>query len=112
MIGVDIVKISRIERIYKRFGEKFLEKIFTIQEINDIKKITNYKRKVEKIAGRFAAKEAILKIFKKELTFNNIEILTDSYGAPFCKIADNHINISISHDGEYTVAVAQILSYK
>ncbi len=107
MIGVDIVKISRIKKVYNRFGNRFLEKVFTKNEINDINKISNIKRKIEKIAGKFAAKEAVFKVFKKDLTISKIEILSDSSGVPLCKINNNIIDISISHDGDYTVAVAR-----
>ena len=64
MIGIDIVSIKRIENLYKKFGEKFLYKIFSNIEIEEIKNIEHGNRKIEKIAGKFAAKEAVIKVFK------------------------------------------------
>ena len=68
---------------------------------------------MEKIAGRFAAKEAVFKVFGKDLTLSKIEILSDPFsGTPFSKINDKMVYISISHDGDYAIAVAQILNHK
>ena len=108
MIGIDIVKISRIEKIYNKFGINFLKKIFTENEIKDIEKYSNFKRKIEKIAGKFAAKEAIFKASKKSFSFKDIEIISDISGAPFCIVKNFHIDISISHDTDYVVAVAHL----
>ncbi len=62
-IGVDIVEIERIKNIYKKFGEKFLQKILTKNEILYCKSKKNF---LESIAIRFAAKEAFFKAFQNE----------------------------------------------
>ncbi|HIE34643.1 MAG TPA: holo-ACP synthase [Campylobacterales bacterium] len=113
MIGVDIVKIERIENMIKRFGNKGLERFLNSSEIDSAKK-------VETIAGYWAAKEAIAKALKsgigKELSFKDITIFKEKSGAPNFKLS-KHLNkkfnikdcsLSISHDGEYAIAVAAI----
>ena len=117
MIGVDIVSVKRIEDIYKKFGEVFLHKIFLEKEIEEINKITNQKRKLEKIAGKFAAKEAVIKALKgTNMQFKNIEIISDEAGIPSCRIEGMKVEISISHERDFAIAVAlsesSLLSHK
>ena len=91
MLGVDIVKINRIEKIYNKFGNKFLEKVFTDKEIIYIEK-KNYS--IETIAGLFAAKEALSKSMGtgiSKLTFKNIEIFHDKNNAPYGKVYNKSI---------------------
>ena len=97
-IGCDIVENKRL----LNKSEKFIDLILTKNE----KEIFGIKG-IEFLAGRFAAKEAIMKCLKntKECKFTDIEILNDSEGKPYCNI--NGIeDISISHEKEYTIAVA------
>jgi len=57
-IGVDIVEVERIERAVRRFGDRFLRRVFTDQEIAySMSKVHPY----QKLAARFAAKEAAFK---------------------------------------------------
>ena len=58
-VGNDIVEIDRINLIYKKFGEKFLNKVYTINEINFFNQ--NKSRLIYRLANRFAAKEAFYK---------------------------------------------------
>ncbi len=108
MIGIDIVSISRVENIYNKFGDKFLNKVFKIEEIDEIKEITIHKRRIERIAGRFALKEAVIKAFKGDIFFKDIQILSSSKGAPICKVRGKIVNVSISHENQFAVAVASI----
>ncbi len=106
MLGVDIVKINRIEKIYNKFGNKFLEKVFTDKEIIYIEK-KNYS--IETIAGLFAAKEALSKSMGtgiSKLTFKNIEIFHDKNNAPYGKVYNKIFDLSISHEREYAIAVS------
>lgn len=61
--------------------------------------------KVEYLASRFAAKEAIVKATNKQFLINQIEILNDDDGRPYCSNIDG-IQITISHEKEYSVAFA------
>ena len=105
-IGIDIVAIKRISKLYEKFGINFLKRIFTEKEIEEIMLISNSQRKIEKISGKFAAKEAVFKLNLSYKSFKEIEILTDENGAPF--LTDNKATLSISHEKEYAVAVALV----
>lgn len=98
-IGCDIVENKRL--IDK--SDKFIDLVLTEKE----KQLYNQRNKVEFLSGRFAAKEAIMKCLPntKELKFTDIEILNDESGKPYCNIEDIE-DISISHEKEYTIAVA------
>lgn len=96
-IGCDIVENNRL--INK--DEDFINYILTNKE----KEI--YKKKgLFFLTGRFAAKEAIMKCLynTKELTYLDIEILNDDNGKPITNI--HNISVSISHEKNYTMAVA------
>lgn len=118
MIGVDIVKNSRIERAIARFGPKFLNRIYTQRELDYC---FSQKKHIPCLAARWACKEAVLKAFfiefKLLLRFKEIEVLgTRGYPA---KVIINRedikdilrkyeIIVSLSHEEEYSVAVALI----
>lgn len=111
-IGIDIIEIKRIERLFYK-TDRFIERILTSNEITQFKKIQTDRRKVEFLAGRFAAKEAFAKATGKgigELSFQHIEIRYRTSGAPFI-YADGYesknVLLSISHSKEY--AVAQVI---
>jgi len=101
-IGVDIVSIKRIEEMIEKYGERFLNRIFTKREINYA---LRNKNSIENFAGRFAAKEAVIKATKRNLSMKEIEILNGKNGEPFVAGKEN-ILISISHEKKYAVAVA------
>lgn len=98
-IGCDIVENKRL--IDK--SDKFIDMVLTEKE----KQLYEQRNKVEFLSGRFAAKEAIMKCLPntKQLKFTDIEILNDESGKPYCNIEDIE-DISISHEKEYTIAVA------
>ena len=58
MVGIDIVDVSRMEGIVKRFGDRFLHRVFTGQELEYAGKKVRIQ---ETLSGRFAAKEAFMK---------------------------------------------------
>ncbi|WP_311487399.1 NAD(P)H-hydrate dehydratase [uncultured Helcococcus sp.] len=120
MLGVDIVEVSRIERLSER--DRFLTRIFTDVEIEYLE---SKSFNAHTIAGMLAAKEAVSKAFKtgisKELVFKSIEILHNADGSPYVNELNNDIQpllkdknakaieINISHDGNYAVAVAKLV---
>jgi len=111
-IGVDIVSNSRIKKLYKRFGEKFLRKIFTDREINYC---LSYSNPVPHLAARFAGKEAVIKALEKpeRLKLKDIEIINNQNGAPVVLIfgvEKKKIKITLSHEKNYTVAFVIIVS--
>ena len=122
--GIDIVDISRIDKVFKRFKDKFLKKILTQNEIKNLKKKSNF---IKSLANIFAAKEAFVKALgsglRNGIFFNIIEIDHDNYGKPLIKLNkeskkkikdfdekfDNfNINLSISDEKRYTVALVTI----
>lgn len=94
-IGIDIVEHERIKL-------NLASKILTVNEYSQFEKLLNYEQKVEYLASRFAAKEAIIKATNKRYLLNEIEILrTDNKP----KININNIKLSISHEKKYSVAM-------
>jgi holo-[acyl-carrier protein] synthase len=82
-IGVDLVDMRRIEALHKRFGERFIQKIFTKNEQTYANEGFNPLRAY---ANRFAAKEAAVKAlgtgFRDGITWHDIETLRTPSGAP------------------------------
>lgn len=77
--GVDLLEIERLRGAIKTHGEKFLQRIFTQQELDANQK------KIESLAGRFAAKEAVAKALGcgiGDVAWKEIEILRAESGAP------------------------------
>ncbi|PJB83913.1 MAG: holo-[acyl-carrier-protein] synthase [Acidobacteria bacterium CG_4_9_14_3_um_filter_49_7] len=104
--GVDIVSVMRIEKALSRFGEQFVSRILTPEEQSLYR---NRKDSIQFLAGRFAAKEAIYKAAGiPNLTWQRVNVLPEG-GKPVVRI-DGHlrqnIQISISHEKEYAIALA------
>lgn len=117
-LGTDIVEIVRIGEMIERHGEAFLNRIYTPEEIQYCQK---RKHCNEAFAGRWAAKEAVMKAlgtgFIRGIGWQDIEILAEKSGKPFVNIrggAGEHarkngvekILITISHCRAYATATA------
>lgn len=107
-IGIDIIEINRIAQAVNK-NARFVRRILTEKEHARYDKLPNEGRKLEFLAGRFAAKEAFAKAMGTgigKLSFQHIEILPDEQGAPclVCATHKGNIFISISHSKEYAVA--------
>ena len=82
-IGVDLVDVTRIEKVVKRWGSRFVDRVFT-----DLEKQTSYKRvhPYSALALRFAAKEAFSKALglgmKEGVKWKEIEVFNDEKGKP------------------------------
>ena len=105
-IGIDIISITRIRKLYNKYGIKFLKKILTEKEIDMINKIISDRRKIEKFSGIFAAKEAVIKCFNGNIFFKDITIAYNEFGKPYAMVKDKKILISISHEKDYSIAIA------
>ena len=108
--GIDIIEIERIQKAVERWGEAFLNHIFTPVEI---KAASKYKFPYQHYAGRFAAKEAIFKaVGNPKLGWHDITITNDAEGKPICHYNNpdfkNRILISISHGKDHAVASAVV----
>ncbi len=123
-IGIDIVEIKRLERVSKKWGKPFLEKVYTARELAYSK--SKY-YPAQHLAARFAAKEAIFKalgeVTRNFVGWKNIEILNDSYGKPavYWHGAAEKIRrkknirgalVSLSHTENYAVATAMLIFKK
>lgn len=115
-IGIDIIEIERIKQSIDRFGDHFLNKIFTDKEIKYCQSKFN---KYQHFAARFAAKEAVYKALASTwqpiASWKSMEVTNDLSGIPkiitFGKLReflgdDKEIKISISHSDNYVTCVA------
>jgi holo-[acyl-carrier protein] synthase len=122
--GIDLVDCPRIEQMIERHGERFIKRVFTAAEQAYAEANKNV---VEKLAGRFAAKEAVLKLigtgWRGKIAWTDIEIINNPAGQPEVtlsgevrKIADKlgikHISISITHTANFAIASAVALAEK
>ena len=116
-IGIDMVRNSRIENLVGRWGEKFLRKVFTDDELAQN---GNGRNRNISYAANYAVKEAFVKAlgtgFRRGIKFHNIAVMRDELGKPFIELRGStkeiaeqrgltRIHTTISHDGEYSVAV-------
>lgn len=101
-IGVDIISNDYIR---KNLTDSFLKHILSESEMAELE---CRKDKVAYVSGRFTAKEAIIKCFKtlKITDLTKISILTGQFGEPIVDFDGHDIAVSISHNSDYTVAVA------
>lgn len=103
-IGSDIVQIPRIEDLYLKKTDDFLNRIYGEKEILSFNAKKNDKARYAYLAKRFAAKEAFAKAlgtgFRNGLQFKDIEILNDNYGKPYISLNDTAQNFLISVIGE------------
>ncbi|MBT3518686.1 MAG: holo-ACP synthase [Candidatus Marinimicrobia bacterium] len=108
-IGTDLVEVSRIQSAIQKTGDRFLNRIFTKTEQTYC--LSKSSPEIH-FAGRFAAKEAIMKALKSSgqnnpIAFSAIEIQSSSTGEPIVNLLFNHrgiCKVSISHTGSHAIA--------
>ncbi len=105
MVGIDIVDVERIADVMERYGERFLNKVFTVEEIRYAK---GKRRAQESFAGRFAAKEAFMKAMGKRLSWKEIEISQVDARPHICYKDTLYHGVSISHERAYAISVVVI----
>jgi len=115
--GVDIIELDRIHRALQRYGERFLERVFTPEEI------ARYGDRLPELAARFAAKEAVSKalgvginhLSAHGIGWREVEVLPDPLGKPLLHLSGRAQQlaeeqglrqwaISLSHGRDYAVA--------
>lgn len=104
MLGIDIIEISRVIKLYEKHKEKFLNRIFNDDEIAYIKSRPNL---YESLSAYFAAKEAISKANGTGIdgiSFKDIKLEFEPYIA---KIGEKRFTYSVSHERKFAVAVAK-----
>lgn len=122
-IGIDIVDVSRISRVYKKYGNRFLDKVLTE---NEKKYCMGFENPSQYISVRFAAKEAASKAFGygigKKFDWKSIEVYKDESGKPklrFFKSAKKcfdklecFCHVSLSHTREYAVSTVTLETWE
>jgi holo-[acyl-carrier protein] synthase len=126
--GIDLIEIERIARAVERWGDRFLDRVFTPAEL------ARYRERTASLAARWAAKEAVAKLLgaglrglggagrvADALTWHDIEVLSDTDGRPtltlYGRAADRlqalglgSIALSLSHTREHAIASASALT--
>lgn len=117
-LGIDIARVERFKNGYERWGERFLERLFHVEE-------RRRPLSLERWAGRFAAKEAVMKSLGMglgSLSWHDIRILRTGSGQPQVTLHGRalgesrrrgigHIHLSLSHERDHVVAVAVAMSH-
>lgn len=118
-VGIDLIECSRIRDLWERHGDRLAERLLTEAELAYCRRYTA--DVVQRVAGRFAAKEAILKVlgtgWRGQIAWRDMEILNDSAGKPSATLTGEcgiiaarlgiaAIHISITHTENYAAATA------
>nr|HID14478.1 holo-[acyl-carrier-protein] synthase [Anaerolineae bacterium] len=117
-VGIDLIEIARIERVLTRYGDRFLERVFTPAEI------LYCRARLPELAARFAAKEAVSKalgigirmIARDGINWQDVEVIGDLRGKPLVRLYGRAAEragelgltgwaVSLSHTREHAVAV-------
>ena len=113
--GVDIIEIARVERTFRRWGNRFLDRVYTAGEV------AFCRGRLQELAVRIAAKEALSKALgtgiwcRDDVWWNEMEILPDPRGKPLVQLYGrarqraeqlglSEIAVSLSHSDNYAVA--------
>lgn len=109
-IGIDIVEKKRFAKMIE--NEKKVNRILSDFEVKIYNEITNQNRKIEYLASRFCAKEAIIKAINQEnlsYSYKDLSILNNENGSPYVKFhfdVNFEVLISLSHSENNCVCVA------
>jgi len=115
-LGIDIIEIERIKASIEKYGEHFLKKVFTE---NEIAYCLSKGNRYQHFAARFAAKEAVSKAlstgWNKDFKWTNVEVINEASGMPKAILKgrlkeflepDKELKISISHSRDNVACVA------
>jgi len=112
--GIDIIEINRIESVCNKYKQRFLNRIYTTEELL-LGNSSTY------LAGRWAAKEAVLKVLgtglSERINWQDVSIIRNSKGRPLVvlfngaaeearRLGIKEILVSISHDKNTAIAFA------
>jgi len=116
-IGVDVVRIGRIKEVLERWEERFLNRVFTGQEIDLCRKRVHV---ISCFAMRFAAKEAFSKALgtgmRHKVYWRQIEVRHDKHGKPGFRLSGHalelikqanisRLHLSLTDEGDYAAAM-------
>jgi holo-[acyl-carrier protein] synthase len=116
-IGTDLAEVSRIQRSVERYGERFLRRVYTDREIAYAMHKRNF---AERLAARFAAKEAGMKAigtgWRRGVTWKDFEVINEPSGRPTLRLTGVaqsfaqllgalHVTLSLTHTAALAFAV-------
>ena len=116
--GIDLVECDRIANMLEKHRDRFLRRVLTSAEIQ---RAGEYKKPVPFVAGRWAAKEAILKMigtgWRGKIAWTDMEILPNQLGEPIVTLSNEtarlaeqrgiaRVMLSITHTRQYAAASA------
>jgi holo-[acyl-carrier protein] synthase len=107
-IGIDIIEIDRIKEAVGKYGDKFLDRVFTQKELSYCR--GRKKLKYPELAVRFAAKEAYSKAIGtgiQGIHWREIEVVNNKRGKPHISLngkTSQKVHLSLSHSGNVAVA--------
>jgi holo-[acyl-carrier protein] synthase len=117
-LGTDLIEISRIEQSIRQFGQRFLDRVYTPEEIEYCQR--KNKHAAESFAARFAAKEAGAKALgtgmSRGVTWKEIEVRREPGGRPTLHLSGRaydrarelgirHLSLSLTHSRDVAMAV-------
>lgn len=124
-LGTDIVYIPRIQAALDRFGDRFLQRVYTSAEQQDCgcQGARGNPLSINQLAGRWAAKEAVAKALGtgwRGVGYTDIEIRREFSGAPSVHLhgragavvaawGGGEWQLSLSHDQDYAIATALLI---
>lgn len=111
-VGVDLVEVARIARVYNAHGERFLARCFTPDE----QALVRARRDpAAALAARFAAKEAFQKVYPETLQWTDVGVILDARGAPQLRFSPQvaarmsaekwRAHVSLTHARDHAAAV-------
>lgn len=120
--GIDLVEFGRLKQLLQRHGARAMERIFTAREQADAQCLRN---RLERLAGRFAAKEAVMKLvgsgWRDGVAWTDVEVVNDAAGRPVVNLTGRlkelaekqgieQITLSITHTDRFAIASAVALA--
>lgn len=104
-VGIDAIEVERIKDLVSRYGERFLRRVYTPEEVRYAWS-SRGERRFERLAARFAAKEALIKAAGRFLPYAAIEVHHETTGRPLvrCALIEGRIEASLSHTRRLAVA--------
>lgn len=120
-IGTDVVRIPRIQALHERYGNQFLNRVYTAFEQQYC--LTSARHLHSRLAGRWAAKEAVTKALGtgwRGIGYREIEVVRKPSGEPtvclhgraalrVAPYGQLEWQLSFSHDGDYAVATVLLV---
>ncbi len=115
-VGVDLIEIERVEKLIEKYGNKFINRIYTNVEIE----YCSQKKDKGSFAARFATKEAVFKAtglgLGKSMSWRDVEVINDERGKPEVRLygktaeilLNRKIHLSLSHSKDSAIAMVVV----